>query len=272
MSGSCMSTSTRSGRWRSAASMPARPSTATCSVRARPQRQQLAQHQHVDGVVFHIQQRQLGRPGLGRCGLPQRLSGGPRRGQPDAELTAFTQPALRLQGATHQSHQVVNGHQADAAALDVFAFGAQAVERLVEMGHLPGAHAAAAVAHAQLPAGGTVAHRGVGGQFDVSAAAVVLDGIAQQVGQHLAQPPGIGHHTGSAGRDLHRHLTLRRNRRHPLPHFVDALVQRHRQQLNRQRSGFDRAQIQHLVDQRQQVLPGRWIRASRSFCAASSRP
>ena len=108
----------------------------------------------------------------------------------------------------------------------------------------------------------------------MAALAVELDGVGQQVEQHLAQPRGVGlHPAGRAGQLVRAHSSggLRR-RPHPCrplpgqphaPGLGHRLHQRqtlsgqpgqvHRLQLQGQAAGLDAGNGQHIVDQCQQV-------------------
>ena len=152
----------------------------------------------------------------------------------------------------HAFHQRLRDRQADAGAFDLAAVGAQAVEGLEEVPQLVVAHAAPGVRHAQQ-------HRRAAPQrFNTHAAAraVVLERVGQQVDQRLAQPRRVRHHmqVERALLDAQRVLLLqRRQHRQRLRH---QRLQRHRLQRDAHLAAFECRQAQHVVDQRQQMLPG----------------
>ncbi len=114
------------------------------------------------------------------------------------------------------------------------------------------AHAAAGVADAQQHA---VAVR-FGFDQHLAAFVVVLDGIGQQVQQHLAQARRIGQRHAGQCRAAQLDLALPRRARHQRQRLGHQRRQRHRLQADADLAAFQAGQVEHVVDQRQQVLAG----------------
>ena len=155
----------------------------------------------------------------------------------------------------HAFDQRLRDRQANARAFDLATVGAQAVEGLEEVSQLLVRHATPGVGHPQQH------RRPTAQRFHPHAAPglVVLDGVGQQVQQHLPQPGGVGQHVQvqCAQRDVQRLAWwLNLKRRHHRQRLLHQRLQRHRLQRDAHLTAFQRRQAQHVVDQRQQVLPG----------------
>jgi hypothetical protein len=218
---------------------------------AGPQRDQLLHEHQIDRVVLDAQQVECGRRDDG-CGTGRPLRRGhvDRTRPPDPKLAAGAGRAVDLDLPAHAVDQRAHHAQADAAARDAAALRAQAVEGLEQMRQLLGRHAVAAVAHAQPGPGGLVDLR----QFDPAAAVVVLQRIRQQVAEHLAHAPGVGPHRGVHRADAQRDAGPGGLGCQPVDRLGEQRGQRHRLAHEVQGAGFDRAQVEHVLDQRQQVL------------------
>ena len=114
-------------------------------------------------------------------------------------------------------------------------------------------HAVAVVGHAQAD----LLAAALRIDADLAAFAVVLDGIAEQVEQNLTQPHGIGHHEQvghfAAHRDAAR-VELRSEQRQRAGHQRG---KRHGLQIDPQLAALQARQIEHIVDQAEQMLAGR---------------
>jgi hypothetical protein len=190
-----------------------------------------------------------------RLGHRRRRGGRQRRPtQHDAENRALAGRGLHLQRAAHQLHQPLGDDQPDAGALDRSALGAQAVEGLEQRRLLRGAEPGAGVGHADRHQAfaGLHAHR------HAAPGPVVLAGVGQQVAHHLAQPGGVG--LGGqglvAGLDEHRHLCRLRDRADHAHAVGQQRRQRDRVARDDHRAGLDAREVQHVVDQLQQVPAG----------------
>ena len=115
------------------------------------------------------------------------------------------------------------------------------------------AHAAAGVRHAQQHG------RAAPQRLDVHGAArpVVLQRVAQQVEQHLAQPRGVGHHVLGECALLDAHLMLLQQWRDHWQRLCDQRLQVHRRERDDHFAALQCRQAEHVVDERQQVLPRR---------------
>ncbi len=103
----------------------------------------------------------------------------------------------------------------------------QAVEGLEQPGHLCRVQAQAGVAHAQLQLAVVQPARA---HHHAAALHVVLDGVGQQVGQHLLEAGFVGHHHTGVGVQLHlqRHRAPGRRRAQHCHALVDQRLQGHR--------------------------------------------
>ncbi len=157
----------------------------------------------------------------------------------------------------HQFGQMPADDQTDAGAGGLTAFAAQAVEGLEELGLLGWAHPQARVGHGH-------AQRGLLGAVDLAAhahrhtavGAVVLDGVAQQVGQDLTQAGGIGMHPPVSGHGfgavqgdaLFEGLVLNQ-----AEGGLEGLGHRHRLAVQSHVAAVQARDVEHVVDHVQQV-------------------
>ena len=86
---------------------------------------------------------------------------------------------------------------------------------------------------------------------------VVLDGVGQQVEQHLAQPRAVAQHLQVQRAQLEAHPLLRLQRPQQRQRALHQRPQRYRLQRDGDLAAFNAGQIQHVVDEAQQVLAGR---------------
>ena len=187
--------------------------------------------------------------GHGRSG--GRLGGGR---QLDPEAAAQAGLAVHPHLAAHQLDQLAHDAQADAGTLDRAELGAQPVEGLKQFGLALKGDAATTIDHTELQLA-----RGHRPGLDAHPAPVlvVLDGVGQQVDQYLAQAGSIGLHL-QVGCYMGRRCDApgEQGRTDHLQAFLHQRRQAHRLQRQCQRSGLDLCQIQHIVDQGQQVPAG----------------
>ncbi|MEZ5263509.1 MAG: hypothetical protein R2755_17480 [Acidimicrobiales bacterium] len=161
---------------------------------------------------------------------------------------------LELQGAAHALGQAPGQRQAHAGALDVALLLAQPVEGQEQARPHGGIDAVTLVAHPQL-------HGAVLGRArhaDRTARSVVLDGVAQQVEQHLQQPLAVG--GGEALRwhraDVDAHAGPFGERRGEAHRGGQCVA--HLDRLDREvdRARLDPGDVEDLVDQVEQVAAG----------------
>ena len=226
-----------------------------------PLRQQFLHDQQVDRVVFDVEQlpRLSRRPCCHAGGSILHGQGGfggfQTRGirQAHLEHAAFVGCAACLHRAAHALDQCLDDGQADAGAFDAFVFQAQPVEGLEGLLQLGLAHAATGVADAQ-------AHAAVGQRFGLdqhlAAFAVVFDGVGQQVQQHLAQACGVGPCHAGERTAAQLDLALPRLALHQWQGLGHQGRQRHGLGADADLAAFKTGKVEHVVDQRQQVLPG----------------
>ena len=96
------------------------------------------------------------------------------------------------------------------------------------------------------------------GHGDRAGLAVVLHRVGQEVQQHLLQALAIGHHVHVGGRPRRRQLHAAGGGLgpHQLERGADDLGDAHRLERHRQPARLDPRDVEHLVDQRQQVAAG----------------
>ena len=172
--------------------------------------------------------------------------------QRDGEHRAEARLAARLDGAAHALDERLDDCQADAAALDPLAFDAEPVERLEQVRDLLGAQAATTVADRQ-------PHGRTGGQcLDVDDALrpVVLDRIGQQVDQYLQHACAVRPHQAAHRARLHAHLLRVGQALNERQHLVDQFAQRDALELEPHLAGLQARQVEHVVDQLEQVFAG----------------
>lgn len=88
---------------------------------------------------------------------------------------------------------------------------------------------------------------------------VVLDCIGEQIDDDLAQPDRIGRHHGIARIatiENHPDSRIGRQWRHHRQALVDDDLHRHRRDRELQLTGLDAAELDQVVDQRQQMASG----------------
>ena len=245
---------------------------------ADPVPEALEQNLHVlavDRMVVGDQHTQLaaGRHRAGRRQRHRRRLGRLLRGdlgrvertqrQQHAELAALPRLADDLDVAAHHPHQLARDLQpqpgaAEAPADAVVALAEaleQALQRLL-------VHADAGVDDAdarQRRPGGAVLRRHRVDQQPHAAAVGELDRVADQVEQHLLEPLRVRLDPDRQVR-RQRHLEQQRARArlrlHQRPHVLDELVQVERMGRELEPAGLQLGQVEHVVEDVQQVLAG----------------
>jgi hypothetical protein len=148
-------------------------------------------------------------------------------------------------------------------ALDVGALGAEARERHEQLVQPVGVDAGAGVLdqHAHPAIVGRVARRaGARREQHLATGPVVLDRVGQEVEQHLHQPLTVGAHVAVGARIVRlvqADAAPRRQRAHERRRLLQRVGQPHRLDGELLPPGLDAGDVEHLVDQRQQVLAGR---------------
>ena len=215
--------------------------------------------QHVDGVVFDIEH--LAQPHRWQVRAEhrhrRRFATARHRGrlgawQAQPEGAADTDLALEPDLAAHRFHQVLAQRQAQAGAFHAGAHRVEPLESLEQARRLLRAQTQAVVADADAHA----LRFGRAGDVHVALRPVVLDGVRHQVEQHLLQPRAVGHHkTRAADFALHVHVDAvgARQRVHQTHALLQQLGQLYRLERHLQLAGFDQRQVEHFVDQVQQV-------------------
>ena len=205
----------------------------------------------VGGVVVdhqHAAAGQLAR--VGHRGQALRLL--ERQREPERRALAFA--ALDADLAVHQVDQVAADRQAEAGAAEAprrRAVGLRERREQALSGLVRNADAGVANADVQAP---RVVH--ADGDDDLAAFGE-LDGVGQQVGQHLAQAVRIAAHGGGqAVVDAAGQFELLRMgaRRHQLHHVFDRLVEIEVEGFDLELAGFDLREVEDVVDDRQQRL------------------
>ncbi|MNC20481.1 hypothetical protein D3C75_684290 [compost metagenome] len=181
-----------------------------------------------------------------------------RQGQAHGETAAQSRLADHAQFATHQAHQAVADRQAQPGALRTGS-ATDLTEGLEQaclflggnahagIGDLPGQHARLAFALHQSYA---QHHPAMLGE---------LDGIAEQVAEHLADPVGITEHPcrqPGIGADQYLQALARRRSGEASQHALGQLARRERCRLQAQLARFDLGHVQHVADQLQQHRRG----------------
>ncbi len=221
--------------------------------------QLLAQDLATGAVVFHDQHALVGQHRLGRRRRGRRLR--PRQVQVDDEVGALAGRAVDADAAAHQPKQAPADGEPEPGAAELARGGAVGLGEVLEDALLRlGRDAGAGVLHADL-------HRGAGVGFLTQrdahqhlAAGGELDGVAEQVGHHLAQAEGVA---AQRERRLRRHelhqqvqtLGLRRLREHR-GGFFHHLAEVQIRHLGRELARFDLGEIEDVVDHAEQVAPG----------------
>ena len=211
-------------------------------------------------IVFHVQQQGLAARIV--AGVVARLGqrvrfrqqAGRQRGHGvefDPEHAAYADAAVHAHAAAHQLDEALGDDQADARAFLAARLLAQPVKRLEQFGHLRVVQALARVADGD-------AHALRSGlrdfQLHLAGRAVVLDGVRQQVQQHLLEARMVGPHRQLlARRKDHVDLALLRLLLHHHAHFLDQRGQRHRLDRQAQAARFDLRQVEDFIDQRQKM-------------------
>ena len=208
----------------------------------------------VDGVVFDVEHALDGRgaAGSGRraCGLSVNV--GMHAGQIDPEAAAAAAAALHADLAAHGVHQPPAQRQADAGARYARGFGIAALEGREQALLLGGREAGAAVVHED-------AHAlafGAAVQGQLTAGLVELDGVAQQVEQHLLEAHGVDHDLMRKGLLGHRgygDAALLRQRLHQVQTLQHHGQQRHGRALDGELARGDAAEVEHVVDELEQM-------------------
>ena len=150
-----------------------------------------------------------------------------RRIELEPEAAALADGAINPDTTAHQVDQALADHQADAGARLAAGLLSEPVEGFEELRNLRRRQSRAGVrdAHAHsLPGRSSAAH------LYASRIAVVLDGVGQQVQQHLLGPPGVGLHLDELLEIWKAQVDARglRLRLDHGPAVVQHVVQRHR--------------------------------------------
>ena len=133
------------------------------------------------------------------------------------------------------------------------AFGAKPLERLKQALLLRCGHAEPLVAHRQRDAHGIDFHP----DLDAPAAAVVLDGVGQQVHQQLFERTRVGVHMNRAGRRV-RQCDARsaRQRREQFEAYAECGAEVDAMQAQHDLLVLDPRQVEQVIDQVEQMSPG----------------
>ena len=225
-------------------------------------RDQLFDQGHVGGIVFDIEQGTLRRADRQRR-LRRRHRVVFGRAQPgcvgqvqfDPEHGARADGAFNADRPAHQFDQLPGHHQADPGAFFGAGPAAEPIEGLEQLGQLLWCQAGPGIAHADANQIGA-AHLAFHG--DAAARPVVLDGIEQQVDQHLLDPGPVGAHKARCleARKDHRDAALLRLRLDQGAAVEHHLGQRHRLVRHRYLARLDQREVEDFVDQFQQVPAG----------------
>ena len=212
-----------------------------------------------DRVVVHHQDR------LALQGR-RRAVGRGRRGQPEtgdeAELRPLAGFGVEPQRSAHLADQLLGDRQPEAAAAE--AAGGRAVglgEGAEDAGLLFRGHADAGIRDRETQPGrrpGVIDLDAVDQHGD-RAAVGELDGVADQVDQHLAEPVGVAHqprrHRGAEADDQLDGLAARGAAQQHV-HVPEHLVELELGILEFELAGLDLGDVEDVVDQRQQRLAG----------------
>ena len=175
-------------------------------------------------------------------------------GQFQGEARTDARLALHLESAVHVLQQAFTQCQAQAAAFHI-RVGPQAFERLEQLPHMIGCDAVAGIAHSHADSLST----DIDLKAHLAIAPVVFDRIGQQVQQHLGQALAVGNDARIRRQCRQRpqlHACVGGHGRHQRQRLLQGARQRDRHDIQRQASGLDLGDVQHLVDQREQVLAG----------------
>ena len=205
----------------------------------------------------------VGLGAVSRCRFGQQRWRSARLRQFDPEQAALTHLALEAHVPAHGAHQAFGDDQPDPGSLHAAALRAQAVKGREHGGCAVLRNAHAGVLHANAHAGFAPA-RGRGrsalaGHTDRALRPVVLDGVGEQVDHHLAQPHGIGHNDGVARvatRIDDADALLGSQRCDQGQAFVDHRLQRNTGHGQLQAAALHLSQVDQVVHQREQMLPG----------------
>ncbi|MNM78965.1 hypothetical protein D3C81_908850 [compost metagenome] len=160
---------------------------------------------------------------------------------------------MHAHAAAHQFDQALGDDEADARAFLAARLLSQAVKRLEQFGHLRLVQSLARVADGDAH----VLRIGLRNfQLHLAVRAVVLDGVRQQIQQHLLEARMVGpDRQRLAGRKNQVDMTLLRLLFHHHAHFLDQRGQRHRFHRQAQAARFDLGQVEDFIDQGEQVAP-----------------
>ena len=186
---------------------------------------------------------------LGRLGGADRVGGR----QPDLEHAASPWFARDPHRTLHAFDQRLDDRQTDARAFDSLSLDTQAIEGFEQVLALRGRQPAPGVGH---PDRLLISdHPGL--DRDPPASPVVLDRVGEQIDQHLAQPGAVGQHCPANRARLHGHLHVASLRLQQDQGFVDHPSHIDRLQREPDIAGLQARQIEHIVDQGQQVFARR---------------
>ena len=183
---------------------------------------------------------------------------GRRHPQIKPEQAALAQLALQPDLAPHHAHQLAGDGQAQARASGAAGAVPSLLEGLKNSVLIFGGQAHARVLYFKTQAV-TSARRAAHGR-DAQAHLALgreLDGIAQQVEQHLAQTLFVDRqHVRHIRRDLQlkRHALFFRLDPDDVGNAIEEVDGRHRHREQLELAGFDAGQVQDVVDQEQQML------------------
>ena len=158
--------------------------------------------------------------------------------------------------AVERGHDATRDRQADAGSLELRGFRAQPLERQVQPLHLLDGDSAPGVGDRDAdPAVG----RGAAGHSDAPAGAVVLHGVGKKIEEDLLEPLTIGEHEIAAAirrRKDGLDLEPRGERADEFERVVEEAPELDRLRRKREPSGLDARDVEHLIDERQQMPPG----------------
>ena len=177
-----------------------------------------------------------------------------RHGEFHPKRTALAQGALRAEHASHRFHQSLGKGKAEPRPLDSCLLGPQALEGRKQPFQSVGGDAPAGVVHLEpQPA----RRRGRVRKRDRPPLAVVLDRIGEKVQQHLLDPLRIGQDVllGGSGHSIAEEpdVPLGGERFHQVEGFSHDFPHRNRLRGDGQAARLDARDVQHLVDQPEEV-------------------
>ncbi len=178
----------------------------------------------------------------------------------EGEDRALPRLAVDRHGAAEQGGEALGDGEAQAGAAEIAGGGGIGLgESLEQLAHLLLGHADAAVRDAEQ-------HVAVAGRMGLArerqsdlALLGELGGVAQEVDQRLLDLGQVGAHRADVGRAVDRQViaVLLDQRLDHDTHLVDELREIDRLEIDVHPAGFDLRQVEHAVDQAEQMLAGR---------------